>query len=978
MRGRRSLVLIFLVAVLVSMVVVDLGTSAPEVVLYVDPSVSSAPPLGTFDVNVTVGVVEDLFLSEFFLRFDPSLLEAVDAVRGDFETLYLEEIDNDAGIVHLVAGRPVGVFTGLSGTLVLAKISFLVKAEGSGTLYLYDPSLKAAPPDGDITIDRMVDGYFANAHHCYSCDENGALKDVFPPGETFYVRGGLFPETLAPVEVDVYVLVNTEWVDGQEIGAPVRQYTQSVHENGTLPVTDLGAVGFYDIVVDYNRNGYYDEASDAVDDVTSWSGVTAPRHDIAIISVVPNATEIFLEDVLPFNVTIVNEGTFAETFNVTAYYDDTAIETRTGVSLSAKGTEILELVWNSKGVLPGALNISAQVDLAPVVDDDPADNWNYVTIEAKPAWGSIKGEVRSKTSDLLISFATVTAVGPETHSNTTGPDGTYLLADLLVADYNVTVSKAGYKDVVRLGDVDNGTARTLNVKLQPLVEMGWVQGYVTEEKAGQPMDRATVTTEGYAAFTSSSGFYKIEIIPGTYNMTAEMAGYFNETEYDVIVSAGLTTTINFTMVSMAPGWIEGYVTDKKTGIAIVGATVTAKGYSNTTDETGYYKIELLPGTYDVRASAADYFSETKTGILVESEATTTVDFTLTHITHDVAVVSVIPSITEVFIGELVTINVTVRNEGGFRETFNVTAYYDDVAIEAKTVELLVNRNATITFTWNTTDISRGAYTIKANATVVEGETEVDDNTFTDGIVTVLVHDITVTSVAASPTEVIVGESVSINVTIENQGDFSKIFNVTITYDGNFIANQTNVLLTLGANTTLSFTWVTIGVETGDYSIIAEAIVEVDNDPADNVNHYDFVTVRKLSSSISITASPTSITVGESITISGSINLTRVGATVTILYRMVGETWDTLAIVITNGNSQYSYTWTPRASGTYEVKASWPGDESTLPDESDVQTITVHGEPLWNLLPFVAAGVVAILAIVGIVLVLLRVKKPKKP
>ncbi|MFQ6127246.1 MAG: carboxypeptidase-like regulatory domain-containing protein [Candidatus Heimdallarchaeota archaeon] len=77
-----------------------------------------------------------------------------------------------------------------------------------------------------------------------------------------------------------------------------------------------------------------------------------------------------------------------------------------------------------------------------------------------------------------------------------------------------------------------------------------------------------------------------------------------------------------------PGWIDGHVTDSDTGAAIVGATVTADAYSATTDANGYYKIELPPGTYDVAASAPDYFSETKPNIVVESGATTTVNFAL--------------------------------------------------------------------------------------------------------------------------------------------------------------------------------------------------------------------------------------------------------------------------------------------------------------------------------------------------------------
>lgn len=102
-----------------------------------------------------------------------------------------------------------------------------------------------------------------------------------------------------------------------------------------------------------------------------------------------------------------------------------------------------------------------------------------------------------------------------------------------------------------------------------------------------------------------------------------------------------------------------------------------------------------------------------------------------------------------------------------------------------------------------------------------------------------------------------------------------------------------------------------------------------------------ITVAKLSSSISISPSPTTIKVGETTTISGSIIPVRVGVTVTIHSRLAGGTWDTLTTVLTNEKSQYSYVWTPPEAGTYDVKASWLGDANTLGAESTVETIAVE-------------------------------------
>jgi len=119
-----------------------------------------------------------------------------------------------------------------------------------------------------------------------------------------------------------------------------------------------------------------------------------------------------------------------------------------------------------------------------------------------------------------------------------------------------------------------------------------------------------------------------------------------------------------------------------------------------------------------------------------------------------------------------------------------------------------------------------------------------DHVVTDGFfVNVEVHDIAVTDVTASQTTLQPGDSVSIDVLVENQGDFQETFNVTAYYDAKLIGTQINVQLDVGANTNVTLTWDTTDVAKGTYTISAEAIVEVDDDPADNTRTGDTVTIQ---------------------------------------------------------------------------------------------------------------------------------------
>ena len=107
--------------------------------------------------------------------------------------------------------------------------------------------------------------------------------------------------------------------------------------------------------------------------------------------------------------------------------------------------------------------------------------------------------------------------------------------------------------------------------------------------------------------------------------------------------------------------------------------------------------------------------------------------------HDIAVVGATPSKTVVAIGESISINASVMNKGTEAETFNVSAYYDTTEIDTQTVtELTAHAKKTLIFTWNTTGVPYDNYTISVYANPVPGETDTDDNTYSDGTVMVTI------------------------------------------------------------------------------------------------------------------------------------------------------------------------------------------------------------------------------------------------
>ncbi len=428
-------------------------------------------------------------------------------------------------------------------------------------------------------------------------------------------------------------------------------------------------------------------------------------------------------------------------------------------------------------------------------------------------------------------------------------------------------------------------------------------------------------------------------------------------------------------------------TKKVTDLASGYATSPLAFSWNTSDATG--------GNYTLTANATVLQSiENPEGIDEEpTDNTMTAKIELKMI-HDVAVSELALS-EPAIIGPPMSINVTVANQGHYNENVTLTIVYLELLPYERPIE-----NATKSFTlsrgdskiesfkWNTTGLDPERYMINATATIPVDE-DLGDNTKIESIELTLDHDVTVYRIrvkvgALETSSVIVGELVTIEVSVKNLGGFNETFDLEVTYNSITIEKPESVTLDSGDSKLVEFSWNTTGVDPRSYNITAEAILPEDIKDANPDNNLEIRSIDvnpRAFSTISISVDPATVTVGKSTNISGSITPPLQGVNVTIQSRLSpGEAWITLTTVTTNEYSQYSFQWTPETADTYEVKALWSGDENTSPAESDVQTITVQeptsGTP-WNLytVAIVAAGVIAI--IMAAAFYLLKIRKTKK-
>jgi len=230
------------------------------------------------------------------------------------------------------------------------------------------------------------------------------------------------------------------------------------------------------------------------------------------------------------------------------------------------------------------------------------------TMEQVPP-GTIGGTVTDASTGLPIYDTSVIAYAPAIEmSNQTGQNGQYIIQNVPAwPSWNVEAYAPGYVSQLKIVAVDSGATTTLDFVLEPF---GAVDGVVTDISTSLPINEAVVRAEEYLNTTDSSGYYLLsDVLEGTFTVTAAAPGYASQSKERVKVLAGDTTTVNFQLEPVPPGTIIGNVIDAKTGEWIEGATVTANGYSNTTDANGDYAISNLPAwTYTVTASASGYVS----------------------------------------------------------------------------------------------------------------------------------------------------------------------------------------------------------------------------------------------------------------------------------------------------------------------------------------------------------------------------------
>jgi hypothetical protein len=539
-------------------------------------------------------------------------------------------------------------------------------------------------------------------------------------------------------------------------------------------------------------------------------------HDIQVVNVTCSKNEVYQGETVNITVTVRNNGNATESTNVSTYYNSFLIQEKGILGLAPAAEQTLIFEWNTTSVPEGLYRISA---IAYPVEGEinTADNTYYDGLV------KIKLRLPQITHDVAI---TALSASPNVTEAGAPVTITTIVKNLgnLPESFDVTLFYDNFPiTVLHVDFLAPSTEQKLTFIWNTSDVMG---GNYTIKAYIPPVPDEQIITNNWC--TDGTVWIKAPQLPVKRHDVAIIA--VNPSRYQAYIGDIVEITAKATNLG---DFAETFNITAYTNMFKVGVRnfVFLDAGSNATLSFIWDTSSMKEGNYTIWAFADTVPGEIDTANNVFVDGKVTLRTPPISYIHNVAVVSVQPSSRSVFIGEKLTVSVRVKNNGNATESFNVTLYYDSTPIQKETVHSLPPTiEQTILFEWNTSNVEEGSYTLSAYAEPVPGETNVADNWLKDGIISVkklpplIIHDIAVVWLSAEPTEVYVGENITIKITVSNLGNVPESFNVTVYYDSNIIDVIPVVSMSPYTQEATTLEWNTINAKTGVYTLGANATI----------------------------------------------------------------------------------------------------------------------------------------------------------
>jgi hypothetical protein len=332
-------------------------------------------PCHNFTVNINLNDVVDLEHLEFSLSYNTTILNTTNVAVNPLlpsPSVGISEADGSIQ-VNASASPPI------SGDLLLANVTFHVEGTGDSTLDLHNVTLVDSWGDA-IPYKEPGDGYFSNVLKAklfvspeeiidptmtpgtmFSIDIQ--VDDVFDLyGYSFHLSYNTMVLTclgavIVPPNTDPNLVTNISIVDAAGDVAVTVNYFSPAPPITLLTNTTIVTIFF--MVESYGCTSL--DLHDTL--LTNPSGSPIAHDvgdgyfctltaDVAILWVEPTRNFVYPGRTVDITVIAANLGDRTNTFDVTAYYDNNTISTKTVVNLPPHHNSTLTFTWDTTGLTP--------------------------------------------------------------------------------------------------------------------------------------------------------------------------------------------------------------------------------------------------------------------------------------------------------------------------------------------------------------------------------------------------------------------------------------------------------------------------------------------------------------------------------------------------------------------------------------------------------------------------------------------------
>jgi PKD repeat protein len=729
----------------------------PDTTVAVDPSISSANPGQYFTINFNVTDVTDLFAWGVKLKWPYGLLEtsADNITEGPFlsqggSTAFAPKVFTnyiDIGCSLL------GVTPGVTGSGILANATFKVLDTGNATLDLYSTKLQNSTLDLILHTSQNGTFYTTTPVARYSYTPHPTVNLGHPiVNETITFNATESYDPDEPYDSSPGGIVSYRWDfdDGNVTTVLDPLITHVYNESGSYQV-------FLNVTDDEGE-------SKSVDHPIIGTTVPVQLHDIAVIDVEVTPAEVSTGEDFTINITALNKGSDTENLNVTVYVNIQPtvmqpVETKLfdyytpgpppfhipqhHTSLESGENATTTVTWDTTGVAAGSYAISVKAFLVKMIEgkwqstpdleidvDMPDNEFFYgdvnittaaghdlaiTELKVSPArleineWASIKAKIKNEGTAAEQFNATIT-IEYESELTTLKPSGWQ--NQTIYAGTTTTLEHVWLKGTNTTKEGEYNI--TVNVILVNATTLDFLHPYDPMVPDDDPTDNTLKITE------------TILMLP---------VAHFTFAPSTPLLDHVITFNAS---ASYAPGESPGTIVQYTWNFG--------DGPSVTETDPATSHVFRLNRIYTVTLTITD--DENCKGNTSKSiEVHPFQNIAITNVTFS-------PHIAQS--GDSVTINVTL-NTRFYEESFNVTTYFNENIIDTQSdITQPVWSYTTLTFTWDTTGVLGGDYTIKAVA-----DTTSENTTYVGGIVTVEKGSSTITLVA-SPASFTVGATTTLN------------------------------------------------------------------------------------------------------------------------------------------------------------------------------------------------------------------------